>query len=218
MTTAAPVSRPISSISSMACLPVAGSRLASGSSVDEDAGEGNALLLPARELARRVQEVVLHADERGGLRHALVQLRLADAVVLRREGDILRHRETDELAVRVLQHRPDRAGDPEDPQLAALAAGDGQAPAALPLVGKGDQPVDAVRQRRFAAAGRPADQDLFALADRKRDVAEGWLALRVVLKGKVMKLYDRIVHTALQRSKKAGADGACPRVLLTSLP
>ena len=178
--------------------------------VDEDARERHALLLPAGELARRVMEMIPHADERGGLFDPLMQLRLAHAVVLRREGDILRHREPDELAVRVLQHRADRAGDLEDPQLAALAPGDRQTAAAFPLVGKGDQAVDAVRQRGLAAAGGPADQDLFALADLEVDIVQGRLALRVVLKGKMMKLYDRIVHTKLQGLKAGRCAGTCP--------
>ena len=53
--------------------------------------------------------MVLDADQPGGAAGDLVHFVLRGAAVFQRKGDVLPHRQADELAVRVLQHRADVA-------------------------------------------------------------------------------------------------------------
>ena len=86
------------------------------------------------------------------------------------------------------------AGDIEDAQLLCLLAEELQAAADLPLIGKRDQPVDAVGHGGLAAAGGPRNQQLLPLADRQIDINQCGLGLGVILKTKVFKFQDRLVH------------------------
>ena len=75
--------------------------------VRQDAAHGDALLLAAGEFAGGVVEQVLQVDDACDLVNALFQLLLRDRVILECEGEVLRHGEADELAVRVLQDGAD---------------------------------------------------------------------------------------------------------------
>src|SRR5436305_2996507 len=135
----------------------------------ERAGDGDALLLAARELAGIFLGLLRNAHaleiEHGGLLRLLLR-HLAHPD--RREGKILQDREMGE-EVELLKHHADLAAD----RLDVLDVG-GELDAvdddlaALMLL----EPVDAADHRRFAGAGGAADDDALALADLQRDVLE----------------------------------------------
>ena len=178
--------------------------------VHQDARQGDALLLSAGQIARRVGQMGLHADCPRGLFHPLVQRRIDDTVVFQRKGDIFGNRHADELPVRVLQYGAHRAGDLEEAYVLRLPPAHAHAARALAPVGVGDQAVDAVGQRGLAAAGGAADQHLFPFADRERDVVQRRLGLGVILEGEMIKLYDRIAHGAYPFVFKAGRRSFAP--------
>ena len=82
----------------------------------------------------------------------------------------------------------------EEIQSLRLFSAHSDAAGALAPVGKRDQAVHTVRQRRFSAAGGPDDQYLLPFPDLKVDVVQRRLRLRIVLKAEIMKRDDRFVH------------------------
>ena len=114
--------------------------------VDHHARHGNPLLLSAGQLRGRMVQKRFHIHRFRHLVHPGEQLLLRDAVVFQRKGDILRHRQPDELPVRILQHGPHQLGHSEDPFLCRVLSLYGKASRALSRKGKRDQSVDAVRQ------------------------------------------------------------------------
>ena len=75
------------------------------------AGNGNSLLLPAREHMRSALLVLLHAHHFQGLLHALQNFLPGHAKILRPEGDFLIHHRGDQLIVRVLEDHARRLPD-----------------------------------------------------------------------------------------------------------
>ena len=73
--------------------------------IDHDACHGHPLLLSAGKLRWRMIQKEFHIHGFRNLIHTLKQLFLGNAVILQRKSDVLRHRQTDELPVRILQHR-----------------------------------------------------------------------------------------------------------------
>ena len=74
----------------------------------DDARDGYAPLLPARELQRgALEQLLIDAGEARGLTHAAVDLLLGELHVRRAEGDVLIHRLLKELVLRILEHEPD---------------------------------------------------------------------------------------------------------------
>ena len=83
----------------------------------DDAGDGDAALLPAGQLQGGLfKQFLLHAHKAGRLPHPLVDLLLGELHVLRSEGDVLVYRLLKELILRVLEHESHLALD--------VAAGD----------------------------------------------------------------------------------------------
>ena len=83
----------------------------------DDAGDGNALLLPAGKAVRRVLFVLIDADIHQRAVHTLPDLLGRDADVLQAEGDVLLHHGGDNLVVRVLEHHPHLLADVVQPLL-----------------------------------------------------------------------------------------------------
>ena len=101
-----------------------------------------------------------------------------------RKGDVLPHRQADELAVRVLQHRADVARQLKNTAVGRIHAVHSQRARALAGVGERVQAVDAGRQRGLAAAGRPGDQHALPGVDVQIDVMQRGLLLGAILEGK----------------------------------
>ena len=136
----------------------------------EDAGDGGAALLPARQLKRgAVEHGVVKAAEMRRLDDARGDFAFRQAHVARAEADVLAHRLLKQLVFRVLEHHADLE--------AVLADFFGVGPD----VGAVDEdfarrgPVEAVEmgdERRFAAAGGADDAEEFPALDAEADVVK----------------------------------------------
>ena len=160
--------------------------------IDHHARKADALLLPAGKLVRRVIQMVLDVHQLGRPARNLVHLFLRRAAVFQRKGDVFRHRQADKLAVRVLQYRTDMRGKFKNAALRRVYAVNHQTAAHFARIAEGNQPVDAVAQRAFAAAGRPGNQHPLARHDIQIDVADGRLLLRPVLKAEIPEGNNRL--------------------------
>ena len=157
--------------------------------------------------------MVLDADQPGGAAGDLVHFVLRGAAVLQRKGDVLPHRQADELAVRVLQHRADVARQLKNTAVGRIHAVHSQRARALAGVGERVQAVDAGRQRGLAAAGRPGDQHALPGVDVQIDVMQRGLLLGAILEGKIFEGYDRgsrFSHTAPRRGNCGGTAKCLP--------
>jgi hypothetical protein len=132
----------------------------------------------------------------------LVHFFLRGAAVFQCKGDIFRHRQADELAVRILQHGADMIRQLKNAAVGRIHAVYCQAACTLTGVGEGIQAIDAGRQRAFAAAGRPGDQHTLTGVDIQVDIMQGGLLLGAVLERKIFEGYDGcfgLCHTAPRR-------------------
>src|SRR5205085_49208 len=132
--------------------------------------DGNALLLPARELVRIAVELLAQTDELEDLRHARVHdaLRLPDHV--ERERDVLEDGLVGE-ELEVLEHRPDVPAEVRDlPGVHAVEALSGDEDLSLRRLLLLQQQPD---ERRLARAGGSDDEDELALLDLDVDAVEG---------------------------------------------
>ena len=157
--------------------------------------------------------MVLDADQLGGAAGDLVHFVLRSAAVFQRKGDVLPHRQADELAVRILQHRADVARQLKNTAVGRVHAVHSQRARALAGVGERVQAVDAGRQRGLAAAGRPGDQHALPGVDVQIDVMQRGLLLGAILEGKIFEGYDRgsrFSHTAPRRGNCGGTAKCLP--------
>ena len=120
----------------------------------------------------------------------LVHFFLRGAAVFQRKGDIFRHRQADELAVRILQHGADMIRQLKNAAVGRIHAVYCQAACTLTGVGEGIQAIDAGCQCAFAAAGRPGNQDALTRVDIQVDIMQGGLLLGAVLERKIFEGYD----------------------------
>ncbi|MNI56769.1 hypothetical protein D3C73_1117910 [compost metagenome] len=114
--------------------------------------------------------------------------------VLQHKGDVLADCQPDKLTVRVLQHRSHRCRQGGDAQFTLLPAHDPQAAGHLSRVIKRHQPVNAVGQSAFSAAGRSDNQHFFASADPQINSAQRRLLLGTVGEAEIYKFYHCLSH------------------------
>jgi hypothetical protein len=128
-----------------------------GRAVDERAGERDALLLAAGELARLALRLGREADALELLADAAADLGARDALALEPEGDVLLHREVGEerVALEDRVRRPLERRQPGD-----VDAVDEDAPLGR-LLEAGDHP----QRRRLAAAARAEQREELAAGD-----------------------------------------------------
>ena len=150
--------------------------------IHHNARQADALLLPAGKLMRGMVQAFFNAHQLCGMAGDLVHFLLGNTAVFQRKGDVLPHRQADELAVRVLQHRADVAKNAAVGRIHTVYR---QAAGAFAGVRKRVQSVDAGRQRAFAAAGRPGDQHTLTGVDIQVDIMQRRLFLRTILEGEV---------------------------------
>ena len=120
-----------------------------------------------------------------GMAGDLVHFLLGNTAVFQRKGNVLAHRQADKLAVRVLQHSAHMGRKFKNAAVGRIHTVYRQAAGAFAGVGKRVQPVDAGRQRAFAAAGRPGDQHTLTGVDIQVDIMQRRLFLRTILEGEV---------------------------------
>src|SRR5712692_10242020 len=137
----------------------------SGSSRSRRPGEGDALLLPARELRRILAALVAHADHVEQLAHARRHPGLRGSRVLEPVGHVGGGGEVGEQGVGLEDDAevPLRGGQGRD-----VAAGLLDAAARLDV-----EAGDGAQQRGLAAPRRTQEADELALVDLERDVVEG---------------------------------------------
>ncbi len=129
------------------------------------AGDADALLLAAGELAREARLAAAEANELDHLARPRLARRPRRPLHLQREGDVPEHRQVRQQG-EVLEHHAHAVAA----QLDQLAAGDLSkvAPLEEHLPRRRlDQPRQAAHQRRLARAGKPHDDENLALADRE---------------------------------------------------
>ncbi len=137
---------------------------------DDRAGDGDALLLAARQLRRVVMLAPLKSDLGQRLRRAGRTLGRGMALVDQRQFDVLERGRAGEQ-VEALEDEAEIVAAQERPLVAAEARDID----AVEAVGAGGRPVEAaddVHRGRLAGARRPHDGDELALADRQVDAVE----------------------------------------------
>ena len=134
---------------------------------------------------RGMVQAFFNAHQLCGMAGDLVHFLLGNAAVFQRKGNVLAHRQADKLAVRVLQHGAHMGRKFKNAAVGRIHAVYRQAAGAFAGVRKWVQPVDAGRQRAFAAAGRPGDQHTLTGVDIQVDIMQRRLFLRTILEGEV---------------------------------
>ena len=135
------------------------------------AGDGDALLLTAGELAGQVLGAVRHADLLERRHHALLALGRLHAAIGERQLDVLVDVEIADQ-VEALEDEPDLAVA-DARALRERQIGDRLAVERVLALGRRvEQPEDR-QERRLAAARRPGDRDVLAALDLEVDAGEG---------------------------------------------
>ena len=137
----------------------------------DDARNGDASLLPAGEVERRLfQQGLVHTSESGRAQHARTDLLFTQAHVLRTERDIAVNGLFKQLILRILEHQPDtEAALPR----CFLVLPDVR-PVQQDLAGRrAQQAVQMLDERRFAGAGVPDDAEELPLFHGEAHVLDG---------------------------------------------
>ena len=108
---------------------------------DTQAGSGPAEALPVSYT--HLIQVVFDSHQFSDAAGRLVHFFLRSAAVFQRKGDIFRHRQADELAVRILQHGADMIRQLKNATVGRIHAVYCQAACTLTGVGEGIQAIDA---------------------------------------------------------------------------
>ncbi len=126
----------------------------------EDRRQGQALLLPARQLRRRMiqGDAQAHCLER--ILHARPDLLARDPHVFHAEGHVVAHAGEDHLGLGVLHEQAHAA-----PRLGRGDAIDGERAGGLALLGAAQQAGQAAHERRLARPGRAQHQHALARRD-----------------------------------------------------
>ena len=118
----------------------------------------------------RVTQNPLHIHQFRNPFHFPVHLFRGNTVIFQSKGNVLRHCQTDELSVGILQHRTNNSGQTKQTQFQSIPTAHSQCAGGFTGIGVGCQTVDAVSQCGLAAAGRTCDQHLFSFADLQIDI------------------------------------------------
>ena len=184
----------------------------------DDARDGDAPLLPARELERGLfKELLRDADKARRLAHALVHLGVGELHVLRPEGDVPVDRLLKELILRVLEHQPDL----ESHVPRGLLRGEDVLALAVDraLVGA-EQAVEVLYEGALARARVADDGHELARIYLDADVAYGSLfkgrALAVYVR-QVLGFYDRVHSLSLFFSQIADMTASAHSLTVSAL-
>ena len=134
------------------------------------AGDGDALLLTAGELAGQVLRAVRHADLLERRHHALLALGRLHAAIGERQLDVLVDGQVADQ-VEALEDEPDLAVADARP-LGERQVGDRLAVEHVVAVGRRVEQAENRQQRGLAAARRPGDGDVLAALDLEVDPGE----------------------------------------------
>ena len=126
----------------------------------ENRRERQALLLPARQLRRRMIKGCVQAHRAQGLLHARPYLLAGNPQVLHTEGHVVTHAGQDHLGLRVLHEEAHAA-----PRLRRGNAVNGESAGGLALLGATQQARQAAHERRLARPGRPEHQHALTRRD-----------------------------------------------------
>ena len=150
-----------------------------------------------------MQQMTFDANQPGYLEDPVMQIRLSDTVILQSKGNVLGDRQSNKLSVRILQDGSNMLRDLKKAEIVCLFAADSEAPAHLSVIGERYQTVDTVGQCALAAAGGPGNQDFLTLSDRQIDIVQCRFRLGIVMKSKMFKLDDAIVHLLTPKNRAA---------------
>ena len=128
----------------------------------ENRRERQALLLPARQLRRRMIKGHIQAHRIQGVGHARPYLLAGNPQVLHAEGNVVTHAGQDHLGLGVLHEEAHAA-----PRLRRGNAIDGERTGGLALLGTTQQARQAAHERRLARPGRPEHQHALTRRDIK---------------------------------------------------
>ena len=130
------------------------------------------LLLPAGKRLGAAPEQTLDIERRRRLRHTFDHFLASDSEILASEGDFRGHIEVDELAARVLEHRPDVRGKLAHRPRGNRLSRNTRLALKIAFVHKRDKRVDKARERRLAAPRLPGHDDALAAGYLQRDAAK----------------------------------------------
>ena len=126
----------------------------------ENRRERQALLLPARQLRRRMMQGHVQARRAQGLLHARPDRLAGNPQVLHAESHVVTHASQDHLGLRILHEQAHAA-----PGLGRHDAVNGERAGGLALLGAAQQARQAAHQRRLARPGRPEHQHALTRRD-----------------------------------------------------
>ena len=186
--------------------------------IDHHTAETDSLLLSAGDFVGCMGKHLLHIHQFRNFLHMAMHFGGGDAVIFQGEGNVLRHRQSDELAVGILQHGAHHFGQAEKVQLQGVFAADCQLARGFAGVGIGDQAVDAVSKGGLAAAGGARDQNLLTLGNIQIDVIQRGLCLGCILKTEVFKRDDVFLFQRKKPPYKQRQAKRLPLLLLRIIP
>jgi hypothetical protein len=141
----------------------------------EDPGEGQTLLLAAREMGGAASREARQTHLRQRLRNSRSHLGRRPAAVLEAEGDVVLHPLHHELSIGVLEQQPDPAAKPGTSRIPVrgdIGAVEGEAPPPLPGELMRNESREGKRKCALARTGRPDDEQELAGVEREGQVAE----------------------------------------------
>ena len=165
--------------------------------VNHNACHRHSLFLPARKRARRITEYRLHFYRLRYSGYPLKHLFLRYHIIFQHKSDVFRNGQSDKLPVRVLKHRSDQFGQPENAKLFRILTGNRISSRNLSFIRKRHKTVDTVRQSRLSRTGRPHNQNLFPRINGQIDILDCRLFLGTIFKRKVFKFNYRFHESLL---------------------
>ncbi len=136
----------------------------------QDSRQRHLLFLPAGQLERRLDQKILHPHDGRRALHPGQHLLPGHGPVFQGKCDILPHGQPHELGIRILLYGSHMLADLEDAGILRLDSRHFQGALDLALVGKWNQPVNAVSECGFPTPAGAKDQDFFTLVQSQIDM------------------------------------------------
>ena len=144
--------------------------------------QDNRLLLPAGKCLGTAPEQALNTERCRCLRHTFDHFLAIDSEVLASEGDFRGHIEIDELATRVLKHRPDMRGKLAHRPCGNEFSRNKHLALKVPFVHKRNKRINEARKCCLTASGLPGHNNALTARDLQRNVTKRWTGSAFVAK------------------------------------
>ena len=159
-----------------------------------NAGQTDPLFLSAGKFVGRVFQMVVNIHQPGHLLHCLLHFLLGHTVIFQCKGNVLSHRQTDKLSVRVLQDRSHNLTQVKDTLPGRVFSSHKKLSRTLSRISIGNQTVDTAPDGAFTAAGSARNQHFLPRINIQIDMIEGRAGLGQILKSVILKRNDGLRH------------------------